>query len=316
MGAYIARRCLLLAPTLLGLTILAFALGRVSGDPVGALLRGSLEQEPTAAEVASARKTLGLDRPLPIQYATWAGRAAHGDLGKSYSHGTPVAQELRHRLVNTLKLALPAAVLVLVIAVPLGIICAAQRNRLLDRVLRVVSLLGASMPAYWASFLLIQLLAVRLHLVPAGGTGGGVGSLVLPVLALTIGPVAVLTRFTRSSMIDALGNDYIRTASAKGLPWQLVVERHALRNSLLPLATAFGSTFGRLVAGAAIIENIFSWPGLGSLALSAIREQDFPVLQGFVLFTGVLFVSVNLLIDLSYSIIDPRVRLGGAAVAR
>lgn len=315
MAGYIVRRCLLLAPTLVGLTLLAFALGRVSGDPVGALLRRSLEQDPSAAEVAAVRKTLGLDRPLAVQYVSWAGRAAHGDLGRSYSRGTPVAQELTRGLGNTLKIALPAAVLVLLLAVPLGVLCAAHRNRLIDQVVRVLSLLAASMPAYWAAFLLIQLLAVRLHIVPAGGSGG-LKALLLPVLTLTIGPVAVLTRFTRSSMIDALGNDYIRTASAKGLAWQLVVERHALRNSLLPLATAFGSTFGRLVAGAAIVESIFAWPGLGSLALSAIREQDFPVLQGFVLFTGVLFVSVNLLIDLSYGVIDPRVRLGGAQVAR
>ena len=315
MGAYILRRCLLLVPTVFGLTVLAFALGRFSGDPAGVLLRQTLEREPTADEVASARRALGLDRPLPAQYASWAGRAVQGDLGTSYSRGTDVTDELGQRLVNTLRLAVPAAALVLVLGVPLGVVCAAHRNRVVDQVLRVVSLVGASMPSYWTAFLLIQLLAVRLQLTAAGGSGG-IRALVLPVLALTVGPVAVLTRFTRSAMIDALGNDYVRTASAKGVPWQVVVERHALRNSLLPVATVFGGIFGGMVAGAAILETIFARAGLGTMALTAIREQDFPVLQGFVLFTGVLFVSLNLLIDLSYTVIDPRVRLGGAQVAR
>ncbi len=315
MAAYVLRRCLLLVPTVLGVSLLAFALGRVSGDPAGGLLREALEREPTAAEVAAAREALGLDRPLAVQYVSWAGRAAGGDLGTSYSRGTQVADELAQRLGNTLRLALPAAALVLVLAVPLGVVCSVHHNRLVDQVLRVVSLLMASMPSYWSAFLLIQLLAVRLHLVPAGGADGA-AALLLPVLSLALGPVGVLARFIRSSMIEALGNDYIRTASAKGLPWRLVVERHALRNSLVPVITAFGGTFGRLIAGAAIVENIFAWPGLGTLALTAIREQDFPVLQGFVLYAGVLFVSVNLLIDLSYTVIDPRVRLGGGQVAR
>lgn len=315
MLPYGLRRCLIVIPTLVGITILAFALSRLNGDPAGTLLRQSLGRDPSAEELAAERKALRLDRPVVLQYLDWAGRAARGDLGRSYVRGTPVAGELRSRARNTLRLAVPAALLAAVLGLSLGMVAAVHQNRPIDQALRVGALVAASVPSYWAAFLLIELLAVRMGVLPAGGMAGP-RSMVLPVVTLAIGPAAVLARFTRSSMIGTLGDEYVRTAMAKGMAWRRVVSRHSLRNSLVPVLTAFGHTLGRLLAGAVIVETIYAWPGVGSFAVTAIRQQDFPVIQGFVLYSGLVFLAVNLVVDLSYGVIDARVRVGARGGAR
>lgn len=310
MGSYLLRRLALVVPALLGISLLAFAVANLApGDAAEEFLRRTLDRPPTQAEVAATRAELGLDRPLPAQYAAWAGDAARGDLGVSYSTRRPVLDELLRRIPFTLELAVPASLLALVLAVPLATVSVRYRNRFPDHVVRVLALVGASMPAFWLALLLIVVFAVQLSAVPVAGRHGWT-SLILPVSALALAPAAVLARFTRSALLEILGEDYIRMARAKGLRPRLVLRRHALRNALIPLLTVFALSFGHLLAGAVVIETIFVWPGVGSLILDAITERDYPMIQAFVLYTGVTFVLLNLLVDLAYTAIDPRVRLG------
>ena len=310
MKAYALRRLALLIPTLLGISLLAFGLANLTpGDPAETYLRRVLDRQPTPAQVVATREELGLNRPFVVQYLDWVGHAVRGELGVSYSTRRPVVEEIGHRIPFTLELALPAAILALVISIPVGVISAVYRNRLPDQVVRVCSLAGASIPSFWLALLLIGLFAVKFSLVPVAGRQGP-ASVLLPVFALALTPAAVLARFTRSAMLETLGEDYVRTAKAKGLPGWLVVGRHALRNSLIPVITAFGTTLGHLLVGAVVIESIFIWPGLGKLAIDAILQRDYPMIQGLVLYSGAIFVVINLLIDLSYPLLDPRIRLG------
>lgn len=310
MTVYILRRLLLVIPTLLGISLLVFVLARLApGDPALELLRRTIDRPPTAAEYAAAREELGLDGPVPLQYLAWAGRALRGDLGISYSTRRPVTAELSRRIPPTLQIALPAAVLALAVATVLGTISAVQRNRWMDQVVRAGSLAGASMPSFWLAYLLILLFSVRLSLLPVAGRDQAT-SIILPVMTLMASPTATLTRFIRSSMLQTLGEDYVRTARAKGLRGRRVLGAHVLRNSLIPVITAFGTSLGHLLAGAVVIESIFAWPGLGKLALDAILQRDYPIIQAFVLYSGLTFVAINLIVDLSYAIIDPRIRLG------
>jgi len=311
MRAYALRRLALLLPTLFGISLLAFALANLTpGDPAETYLRRVLDQQPTPAQIAATREELGLNRPFVIQYLDWVGHAVRGDLGDSYSTRRPVAEEIGHRIPFTLELALPAALLALAIAIPVGVVSAVYRNRLPDQGVRGCSLAGASVPSFWLALRLISLFAVQFSLVPVAGRQGP-ASVLLPVFTLALTPAAVLARFTRSAMLETLGEDYVRTARAKGLPGWLVVGRHALRNSLVPVITAFGTTLGHLLVGAVVIESIFIWPGLGKLAIDAILQRDYPMIQGLVLYSGAIFVVINLLIDLSYTLLDPRIRLGG-----
>ncbi len=311
MRAYALRRLALLVPTLLGISLLAFALANLTpGDPAATYLRRVLDQQPTPAQIAETREELGLNRPLVVQYLDWVGHAVRGDLGVSYSTRRPVTEEIRHRIPFTLELALPAALLALAIAIPVGVISAVYRNRLPDQVVRICSLAGASVPSFWLALLFIDLFAVKFALLPVAGRQGPT-SAILPIFVLALTPAAVLARFTRSAMLETLGEDYVRTARAKGLPGWLVVGRHALRNSLIPVITAFGTILGHLLVGAVVIESIFIWPGLGKLAIDAILQRDYPMIQGLVLYSGATFVALNLLIDLSYTLLDPRIRLVG-----
>ena len=315
MSGYALRRVMLMVPTLLGLSFLAFGLANLApGDPAYQYLTRVLNQPAPAAEVERVREELGLDRPLVTQYVDWLGDALRGDLGISYATRRPVVTEISHRIPYTLQLAIPAALLALLIAVPAGVVSALYRGRLPDHVMRVVSLAGASLPSFWLALLLILFFAVHLSLVPVAGRGG-LDSYLLPTLTLALGPAAVLARFTRSTMLEALGDDYVRTARAKGLSARAVVGRHALRNALIPVATDFGTRLAHLVAGAVIVESIFVWPGLGKLTLDAVTERDFPMIQGMVLFGGLTVAVINLIVDLSYSLIDARVRVGTKAMA-
>ena len=304
---YVLRRALLVIPTLVGISFLAFAFSNLApGDPAEQLLRRTSDRPPTPAEVTEKRQELGLDRSLVAQYVTWAGRAAQGDLGTSYSTRRPVVSELRHRIPFTLQLTVLAALLALVIAVPLGIVSALYRNRFVDQLARLVSLAGASVPSFWLGLSLIVLFAVRLSLVPVAGRSG-LQSYILPVVTLAVSPAATLSRFTRSTMLEVLEDDYMRTARAKGLSARRAVVHHGVRNALVPMLTAFSISVGHLLAGTVIVETIFVWPGVGKLALDAIQQRDYPMIQGFILYAGATFAAINLLVDVAYGVIDPRI---------
>jgi len=311
--AYVLRRLLLVIPTLFAITLAAFALAHLApGDPAREYLhRLAPDRPPTADQVARVRHRLMLDRPLVVQYAAWIGHAARGDLGDSYSTRRPVADDLAQRIPATLVLVLPACLLALAIAVPAGALAAVHHDRAADHALRVASLAGACMPDFWLALVLIVVFGVKLSLVPVAGRSG-LSSMILPVVTLAVAPAAVLARFTRAAMLRSLGEDYVRSARAKGLPERVVVYRHALRNALIPVVTVFGVVIGGLVAGDVVVETVFAWPGVGRLALDAIMTRDYPMIAGFVLYAGATFAAVNLVIDLSYAVIDPRVRLAGS----
>ena len=310
MSAYVVRRTLLVVPTLFGISILAFVLIKLApGDAAANYAARTLQQQPSPEQITAARQELGLDKPLLVQYTTFVAHAVTGDFGNSYSTRRPVTTELFHRLPATLELAIPAAILALVVGVGTGVVSALYRNRAVDQVMRVGSLAGASLPSFWLALLLIVVFSVQLQWLPTAGRES-VSSYVLPILTLAAAPTAVFARFARSAVLETLGEDYVRTARGKGLAEPLVVVRHALRNAMVPVVTQFGTQLGILAAGSVIVENIFAWPGVGQLGLEAIQERDEPVLQAFVLYAGVAFVAINLLVDLSYVVIDPRVRLG------
>lgn len=309
MRRYLARRVLLLVPTLLGIALLTFFLTNlIPGDPAYGYYTRLNGQPPTEQQLLQVRAELGLDRPLAARFASFLSGAAQGDLGVSFSSQRPVTDELFRRIPFTLELAVPAAILAVLIAVPAGLLCAVRRNRVIDQVVRVLSLVGASMPSFWLALMLIVVLAVNLQLLPVAGRGG-LASYVLPVVTLAMIPAATLTRFTRSAVLEALGSDYVLAARSKGLRELRVVGNHALRNALVPLVTAFSTSVAALMAGAAVVETIFVWPGLGKLLVDAILERDYPMIAGTVLYAGVAFAIINLIVDLSYPALDPRISL-------
>ena len=314
MRAYALRRLALVVPTLVGLTILTFLLANLApGDPAEEYLRRTSDRPPTEEEIQRTRVQLGIDRPLPVQYVSWVGRLVRGDMGTSFSSRRPVRTELARGIPYTVELALPAAVIALLLAAAFGTLSAVNRNRPIDQAVRVAALTGASMPSFWLALLLIIVFAVHLAMVPVAGRGG-ISAMVLPVLTLAVGPAAVLSRFTRSAVLETLGEDYVRTARAKGLAGYRVVLRHALRNALVPVVTAFGLTLGNFLAGAVIVESIFGWPGVGRIGLESIRQRDYPMVQGFVLYAGLATILVNLAVDLAYSAIDPRIKVANVKV--
>lgn len=316
MGSYAFRRVLLFVPTLIGISLLAFAMVHLTpGDPATQYLIRVTDQPPTPAAVERVRHELGLDRPLSIQYASWAADALRGDFGVSYATRSPVTSEIGARVGATVELAVPAALLALVVGVPLGAVSAAFRNRVADQVVRVGAVAGASLPSFWLALLLLTYFAVHLDAFPVAGRSGP-ASMVLPVVVLATVPTAVLARFTRSTLLESLGEDYTRTARMKGVAGWRVVGRHALPNSLIAVVTAFGLSLSHLLSGTVIVESIFAWPGLGRLTLDAIHNRDYPLVQGVVVYAGVLFVVLNLLVDLTYGFIDPRVRDAGTRRGR
>ncbi len=302
---------LYLAPVWLGVSILAFSLATLApGDPAELMLLRQTGQAPTAEAVVQLREQLGLNGPLVVRYARWFGNTATGDLGTSYRTGTPVLELLASRFPYTLQLSLSALLLAIVIAIPLGAVAAVRRDSGTDHLARAVALVGASIPSFVVGYLLILLFAVTLRLLPVAGSDGW-RSLILPVLTLGIGEAAALARLTRANMLEVLAEDYVRTASAKGATRFMVFVRHALRNALNPVLTLTGVRFGRLLGGAAIVETVFARPGIGKTVVDAIYDRDYPVIQGFVLFAGTVFLLANLFVDVSYPWLDPRVRLTG-----
>ncbi len=314
MAAYIIRRLLLLVPVVLFVSFITFMLIHlVPGDPA----RVQLGEDSTPEALAALRQELGLDRPLYEQYALWLNRAVHGNLGESIQLHQPVLQAILQRLPVTIELGVAALLFSLVLAVPLGMTAATQRGSRMDWLLNVSSLLGTTIPPFVLGLLLILVFAVVLRIFPPGGYVPftedpleNLRDLILPMIALGSASVAVNFRQVRASMIEVLSQDYIRAARAKGLSERRINYRHAFPNALLPLLTLVGLQAGAILAGAIVVETIFLWPGVGQLAVSSILSKDYPVVQGVVLLSALSYILINLLVDLSYTVVDPRISYG------
>jgi peptide/nickel transport system permease protein len=312
MQRYILRRLLQTIPVLLLFSVVVFVVLRLTpGDPALAML--GLQATPEA--VAEIRKEMGLDKPIVVQYGIWLEHVVRGDFGVSWSSKQPVAQLIKRRFEATLLLTLGATVVGVAIALPLGILSGVRPRSNFDALATSFSLLGVALPGFWLGLMLILGLSVHLGWLPPSGyvpldesLGDGLKHLILPALTLGVGLAAPLARFVRSGMLDVMEADYIRTARAKGLPGRLVVQRHALRNGLLSVVTVFGLEFGSMLGGAVITESVFNWPGIGTLLLTAIKQRDYAMIQGAVLFISLVFIFVNLAVDLAYGVLDPRIR--------
>lgn len=310
MTGYLLRRILSLVPTWLGISLFAFALANLApGDPAELILQRQQQEPPTPEQLEAFRERFGLDDPFVVQYARWVGQAVQGDLGVSLRSGQPVLDELVSRFPATLQITLPAFAVAVLLALAVGVLSAVRRGSLSDHTSRVGALLADSVPSFVLAYLLIIVFSVKLELLPVAGRGSW-QHLVLPSLTLGLAATASLMRLTRSSLLDVLGEDYVRTARAMGLPWRTVVLRHALKNALIPIVTVSALIFAGFVTGTVIVETVFGWPGIGKYVVDAIFARDYAVIQGFVVFTGSVFVVLNLLVDVLYVRLDPRVRLG------
>jgi len=291
-------------PALLVVTLLVFAIVRlIPGDPAR-ILAGDFATDQVVSEL---RERWQLDRPWPIQYLTYLRGLLRGDLGRSTATSLPVAADLRERFVRTLELAAAATVIGVLVGGIAGVLGATQRASAIDYLATVVALVGVSTPIFWSGLILILLFSVRLEWLPAGGTGG-LAHLVLPALSLGLFGAGVIARQTRSSMLEVLGEEFVRTARSKGLAERAVIYKHALRNALIPIVTVVGDQFARLLGGAILTETVFSWPGIGRYLIEAIAMRDYPVIQAVILVFAACFFVVNLLVDISYGLVDPRVR--------
>lgn len=309
MLTYALRRFLTLVPTWFGVSLLAFTLATLSpGDPAELILNAQLEEPPTAQQLEAFRERTGLNDPFLVQYGNFVVDVLRGDLGTSFRTGGPVREELLARFGPTLQIAVPAFLLAFVVAVGFGVLAALRRNSIADHLSRVAALAFESIPSFALAYLLIIVLAIQFGVVPVAGRGTP-QHYILPVLTLTLATMAGMMRLTRSSLLDVLGQDYIRTARAMGVPGRLVVLRLALRNAMIPVITVAALILAGFVTGTVIVETVFAWPGVGRYIVSAVFDRDYPVITGFVVFTGTVFVLVNLAVDLLYARLDPRVRL-------
>ena len=309
MLAYLIKRVLASVGVLLGMILLVmFIMDIIPGDPAALMLGESATPE----MVANLRHQLGLDQPVYVRYFQYVGKLLQGDLGRSVREMSDVSRLIAATWPNTLLLAAVAMSLSLLVGLPLGIISAAKTGSWLDHVSRLVSLLGLCMPVFWIGLVLMFIFSLSLGWFPTSGSGS-VGHLVLPAVTLAAYSVASLARMTRSSLLEVLGEDYVRTARAKGLAYWNVVVRHGLRNALIPIVTVFGMQVGQLMGGAILTETVFAWPGLGRLMVGAILGRDYPLLQGTILVFAGAYILINLLVDLSYGLIDPRVSKGAEA---
>jgi peptide/nickel transport system permease protein len=331
MARYLLRRLALTIPILLGVSLLVFLmLHSAGGDPAQTILGARADPE----SIAELRRELGLDRPLLVQYGAFLAGAVRGDFGRSYRSNTPVVTEIAARFPATIELAVAAMVIAVVTGVVFGTLAAVRRHSLLDYVSSTVVLLGVSIPTFWLGLILIIVFGLWLRWLPISGrvdprlgadpslpfltltsllqgnwavAKDALRHLILPALTLAAWPAAIVARMTRASLIESFGQDYVRTARGKGLPEQLIVVSHAARNALLPVLTVVGLEFGTLLGGAVVTETIFSWPGLGQLTVTAIGARDYQIVQGVVVLLGAVFVLLNLLVDVLYAVLDPRI---------
>jgi ABC-type dipeptide/oligopeptide/nickel transport system permease component len=310
---YVVRRLLLLPIILFGVSVLVFlVLHLVPGNPAQVIAGPDAPPE----TVAAIERELGLDRPLPEQYVLYISRVLQGDLGRSLRSRRPVLSDVMDALPNTLQLALVAALITPLVAIPLGVAAAARRGTAVDSGLMLVSMLGITLPVFALALGFMWVFGYQLRLFPISGYAGpiwtadGLRSVALPALTLAIGAVAQLARLTRSAMLEVLNQDYVRTARAKGLGEGIVLLRHGLANAMLPVVTVLGLQIALLLSGAVVTETVFAWPGIGRLAVFAIQSRDFPLVQGTVLVVAVMFVLLNLAVDVLYAYVDPRIHYG------
>lgn len=303
MSEYLIRRLALSLTAMLGVITVVFVLLHVSGDPAALLVT----QNATKQDMERIRQAYGLDRPLFVQYGRFITRVARGDLGYSYRQGLPVTELIGERLGATFKLALAALAVAMLLGVALGMVAAARRGSGVDTAAMTIALLGTSMPSFWLGLLLIIVFGVKLGWLPVSGYGG-LDHLVMPAFVLGGFYAAQVSRLTRTSLLDALAQDYVRTGRAKGLTGRALLFKHALRNAALPVLTVLGLHFGQMLGGALIVESIFAWPGMGRLAVQAVLGRDFPVVQGAAIMGAAVFIAVNLTVDLLYGWVDPRLR--------
>lgn len=305
MSQYLVRRLLLAGPVILGVSIAVFLmLHLIPGDPALAMLRG--QPSVTEADIDRVRHQLGLDDPVPIQYLKYIGRAVQGDFGESVQSHRPVLTMIGEQAWSTVQLALAAMAVAVTMGVILGTISAVRQNSWVDTLSMLVALFGVSMPSFWFGLILIYIFSLRLGWFPVTGQGG-VERLILPAVALGMDFSAITARLVRSNLLEVLRQDYIRSARAKGLRDRVVVRRHAWRNAMIPVLTIIGLQFGNLLGGAVVIETVFAREGIGRLAVTAILSKDFPLVQGIVLVASIVYVAVNLLVDLTYATFDPRI---------
>lgn len=324
MFRYLIRRLLQMIPLLIGVSIIVFLLVHLSpGDPVRMLLG----EEATQEDVERLHAVYGFDKPLPVQYFRWLTRAVRGDLGMSIRQTMPVSTLIAERLGATLELAVFSVLIAILLGIPLGLFASTRRGSLGDYLTMVVALMGVSMPSFWLGLVLLSHVALHVSWLPMFGrasiaiglytflTQFKAGELItalryilLPAAALGVSMMAIIARLTRSSMLEVLSKDYIRTARAKGLKGSVVVVKHALRNALLPVITVVGIQFGSMLGGAVVTETVFAWPGVGRLVINAITQRDFPLVQGGVLMMAVIFTLVNLVVDICYAFVNPRIR--------
>jgi peptide/nickel transport system permease protein len=303
MISYVVRRCFILVPTLIGITLISFLiLQLVPGDPARMIAGVEAKEE----DIVAVRHQLGLDKPILIQYGIFLKNLLRGNLGESIRTKNSVVYEIWPRLINTVKLALASLIISLPIGLIMGTIAAIRQNTIVDYVMMVCVLLGISTPTFWSGLILALIFSVHLGWFPSGGAGG-VMSLVLPSVTLAAATAAMTARMIRSSLLDVLRQDYIRTARAKGQKESKVISKHALKNALIPTVTVVGLQFGYLLGGAVLVETIFTWPGLGRLIVDSIFIRDYPVVQGGIMFFAFSFVLVNLIVDVLYAYLDPRI---------
>lgn len=305
MQRYILRRLFQSLLALLAISMLIFCMSRMTGDPVMLMLPDDASPE----DIVQLRHALGLDQPLPVQYWVFISRAAQGDFGRSIKGQMPVVEMIKERLPNSLKLGVVALGIAVLLAFPLGVVAAVKKGTAVDTMANIVAVLGQSLPQFWVGIVLIQIFAVHLRWLPVAGVGS-VWHYVLPAFTLGWFVVAGMMRLLRSSMLDILGSEFVKLARVKGVPETAVIWKHALRNAMIPVLT-FGAIYlAALVTGAILVETVFAWPGVGQLIYQGIVFRDFPVVQAVVLLTAGVVISVNLLVDIIYAYLDPRIRYG------
>lgn len=315
MNEYIARRLLQGIATIVIVSVAIFLMTRISGDPTDLMM----SPYATAEERAVFRRTYGLDRPLVEQYVTFVGNAVRGDFGKSLRWGDPVARLVWDRFPNTLELAIAALVIALLVGLPVGAFSALRPNGVFDNVGKTLALAGQSIPSFWLGIMLILLLAVDLRLLPTSGRGGGLFTptgwkyLIMPAVTLSGFSMGAITRLTRSAMLDVLDSEYIKMVRLKGASTTVLIWKHALKNALISIVTVASLQLVILLSGSVVIESVFGWPGMGSLAVQAVFGRDYAVVQFVALLSAVMFVTVNLLVDVLYAVLDPRIRYDHAA---
>lgn len=305
MSRYVIKRLVMLIPVLLGVTFLVYFIISLSPGDTAAMIAG---EDADAATIEAVRKELGLDQPVIVQYAKYMMKLLQGDMGQSYKTKRPVFDTVMTAFPNTAKLAFWSILVAVGIALPIGIISATRQYSMFDNVGMVVALIGVATPNFWLGLMLIILFSLNLGWLPSGGMNGGWKSYIMPAITLGTGDAALITRMTRSSMLEVIRADYIRTARAKGVPENKVVYSHALRNALIPVVTAIGLQFGSLLGGATLTETVFAWPGIGRTVVDSIKTKDTNMVLGGVVLLTITFSCVNLLVDILYAFIDPRIK--------